>query len=56
VTRFSVRRDFLDAYEVQQVGGKTILEYGIPAEDLQALNDNIVGTIDVIAEYRAEDH
>jgi hypothetical protein len=57
VTRFSVRRDFLDAYEVQQVGGKTILEYWIPAEDLPALNDNIVGTIDVVAEYRAaEDH
>jgi len=53
VTRFSVRRDFLDQYEVQQVGGKTILEYWIPAGDLEALNDNIVGTIEVIAEYRA---
>ena len=30
----------------------TILEYWIPAEDLDALNENIIGTIDVVAEYR----
>ncbi len=52
VTRFEVRSDFLDGYEVHQVGGQTILEYWIPAEDLERLNDNIVGTIDVVAEYR----
>ncbi|GAA1030799.1 hypothetical protein GCM10009557_24060 [Virgisporangium ochraceum] len=52
VTRFEVTRDFLDRYEVHQVGGRTILEYWIPAEDLERLNDNIVGTIDVVAEYR----
>jgi hypothetical protein len=52
VTKFSVTRDFLDHYEVQQVGGRTILEYWIPAEDLESLNDNIVGVIEVIAEYR----
>ena len=27
VTRFQVRRDFLDRHEVHQVGGQTILEY-----------------------------
>ena len=52
VTRFEVRRSFLDKYEVHQVGGRTILEYWIPAEDLQELNANMVGTIDVVAEYR----
>jgi hypothetical protein len=41
-----------DRYDVQQVGGATILEYWIPAEDLDELNANIVGTIDVVAEYR----
>ncbi len=50
-TRFQVRRSFLDRYEVHQVGGQTILEYRIPAEDLTALNANIVGTIIVTAEY-----
>ena len=32
VTRFQVRRSFLDRYEVRQVGGRTILEYWIPPE------------------------
>jgi hypothetical protein len=51
VTRFSVRRSFLDRYEVHQVGGRTILEYWIPSEDLTELNANIVGRIEVAAEY-----
>lgn len=51
VTRFRVRRSFLDNYEIHQAGGKTILEYWIPAEDLTMLNVNIVGTIEVVAEY-----
>src|SRR5256885_1593523 len=50
VTRFQVRRDFLDRYEVHQVGGQTILEYWIPAGDRDALNENMVGPIDVVAE------
>lgn len=51
VTRFRVRKSFLDQYEVQQVGGETILEYWIPAEDLEDLNDNIVGTIDEVERF-----
>jgi hypothetical protein len=52
VTRFEVRKEFLDRYDVQQVGGNTILEYWIPADDLPEFNANIVGTIEVVAEYR----
>ncbi|WP_396045168.1 hypothetical protein [Cellulomonas sp. P22] len=52
VTRFEVEKAFLDRYEVQQAGGQTILEYWIPAEDLQDLNRHIVGSIEVVAEYR----
>jgi len=56
VTRFRVRRAFLDRYEIHQVGGQTILEYWIPAGDLPELNRNIVGTIKVTARYeRADD-
>ena len=51
VTRFRVRRSFLDSYAVHQAGGQTILEYWIPAEDLSALNANIVGTIELVAEF-----
>lgn len=42
----------LERYEVQQVGGQAILEYWILAEDLDELNANIVGLIEVTAEYR----
>ena len=51
VTRFEVRKTFLDNYEIHQVGGQRILEYWIPAEDLPALNANIVGRIEVVSEY-----
>jgi hypothetical protein len=51
VTRFEVRKSFLDRYQVRQVGGESILEYWIPAEDLSALNASIVGQIEIVAEY-----
>ena len=53
VTRFKVRKDFLDRYEVHQVGGQTILEYWIPADELADFNANMVGTIELIAEFTA---
>jgi hypothetical protein len=53
VTRFRIRKAFLDNYEIHQVGGQTILEYWIPADDLAQLNANIVGTIEVIGTYLA---
>lgn len=54
VTRFRVRTDYLNRYEVQTVGSSTHLEYWIPAEDLAEFNRNIVGLIEVIAEYKAD--
>jgi len=51
VTRFEVRKSYLDRYQVRQVGGESILEYWIPAEDLSALNASIVGQIEIVAEY-----
>ncbi len=51
VTRFEVTKSFLNRYSVQQAGGRTILEYWIPAEDLDAFNANIVGQIEVVAEF-----
>jgi hypothetical protein len=55
VTRFSVSADFLAQYDLKTVGGSEHQEYWIPAEDLEQLNRNIVGKIEVVAEYRAED-
>jgi hypothetical protein len=51
VTRFEVRRSFLDKYGVQKAGGSTHTEYWIPAEDLAAFNEAIVGEIQVVAEF-----
>src|SRR5215468_3593624 len=51
VTRFSVRRDFLKPYGVQEAGGRDHLEYWIPAEDLASFNAAIVGEIEVTASF-----
>ena len=52
VTRFKVRRAFLNRYDVQAAGGRAHQEYWIPAEDLDAFNEAIVGEIEVTAEFR----
>lgn len=52
VTRFEVKKSFLDNYETHIVGGSQHEEYWIPAEDLELFNSNIVGKIEVIAEFR----
>ncbi len=51
VTRFAVRRSFIDRYQVHQVGRTNHTEWWIPAEHVQELNDNIVGLVEVIGEY-----
>lgn len=55
VTRFAVRKGYLDRFEPRVVGGSEHEEYWIPAEELDEFNQNIVGEIEVIAEYRAGD-
>jgi hypothetical protein len=52
VTRFRVRSDYLQRYNVQVAGSSQHAEYWIPAEDLDEFNKNIVGEIEIIAEYR----
>ena len=54
VTRFRVRKDFAAKYPVQIVGDSTCQELWVPAEELPAFNENIVGLIEVIAEFRAD--
>ena len=51
VTRFDVAKSFLDRYEVQTAGGKAYQEYWIPAEDLTAFNETIVGKIEVTTSF-----
>jgi hypothetical protein len=44
---------FLRRYEVHHVGSALYQEYWIPAEELEEFNRNIVGKIEVIAEFHA---
>lgn len=53
VTRFEVDEDFMARYPVRQVGAAHHTEWWVPAEDLEALNDHIVGTIEVIHVFTA---
>jgi hypothetical protein len=48
VTRFDVKRTFIDQYDVKEAGGRSHTEYWIPAEDLNAFNAAIVGLIEVV--------
>jgi len=51
VTRFAVRTDFLRRYEVQTVGARRHQELWIPAEELAEMNRNIVGRIELVAQF-----
>ena len=53
VTRFEVEKAFMDRYEVQTVGAAHNTEWWIPAEDLEELNDCIVGRIEVVSTHEA---
>ncbi len=55
VTRFRVLAPFLEQYAVQTVGASYHQEYWIPAEDLAAFNENIVGRIEVTAVFQHPD-
>ena len=52
VTKFKVDAYYMSRYTVQKVGAAIHTEYWIPADDLPDLNQNIVGSIAVIAEFR----
>lgn len=54
VLRFRVRKDFLDRYEPHEAGGRDFREYWIPAEELEEFNNNIVGEIEVMHEFRPD--
>lgn len=54
VTRFYVKKSFMDRYPIQCVGGEIHTEWWIPAEEHEEMNANIVGLIEVIAEFHPE--
>jgi hypothetical protein len=54
VTRFSVAGEYIKRFDVHVVGGPEHTEYWIPAGELDAFNEHIIGKIEVIAEYPEE--
>jgi hypothetical protein len=51
VTRFQLQTEFLKRYPIQIVGDATHQELWVPAEELEEFNRNIVGKIEVIAQF-----
>lgn len=55
VTRFRIRSQFLSRYPVKTVGAQSLHEeLWIPAEDLDEMHANLIGLIEVIAEFHTE--
>ena len=52
VIRFSVPKSFADRYPVRTVGTSTHQELWVPADELPELNHNIVGKLEIIAEFK----
>ena len=52
VTKFEVKTEFMVRYKVEQVGAAHHTEWWVPDAELPELNDNIVGLIEVIGEYK----
>jgi hypothetical protein len=54
VCKFRVKKEFMDRYDIHQVGASHHTEWWIPAEDLHELNSNIVGEIEIVGQYTKE--
>ena len=52
VLKFNVRTEFLSKYDVHVAGSSVHGEYWVPAGDLDELNRNIDGMIEVDGEFR----
>ena len=52
VTRFAVRTGYLTRFPVRTAGAAIHKELWVPAGELDEFNKNILGPIEVIAEYR----
>src|SRR5688572_21409458 len=52
VTRFNVRSEYLQKFQVQNVGGELHDELWVPAEEMEEFNSNIVGLIEVTQTFR----
>lgn len=54
VTAFEVVSEYLQQFEIQNVGDKNHNELWIPAEELETFNENIVGEIKIVQVFYGE--
>lgn len=54
VTAFDVNSDYLQQFEIQNVGDKNHNELWIPSEELEVFNKNIVGEIKIVKVFYGE--
>ena len=54
VTRFAVKSEYVLRFEVHTVGASHHQELWIPAEELDEFNGNIVGSIEVVAQFSSD--
>lgn len=54
VTKFDLPTDYLQKYEVHNVGGFIHNELWVPSDDLHELNSNIIGQIEIVKVFIGE--
>ena len=54
VTKFRINAEYVRRFQVQTAGGSIHKELWVPAEDLAEFNRNIIGKIEVIATFHAQ--
>ncbi len=52
VVKFEVNTNYLSQFKVQNVGSKIHDELWIPSEKMEEFNDQIVGKIEVVSEFK----
>ena len=54
ILEFTISDDYINNYELKQVGDKTHMEYWIPAEDTENFNKNLTSKIKIINAFYGE--
>jgi hypothetical protein len=54
VIRFAIKKTFAERYPIRTVGASMHQELWVPAEELAELNRNIVGQLEVVAEFNKQ--
>lgn len=56
VTKFDLPSDYLQKYEVHNVGGFIHNELWVPSEDLNEFNSNIIGQIEIVKVFKGDNY